>query len=52
LATLRASSALSRSGWVKDLTQSTDDGMYLIASLILLGGFLVIAFVPERLVNR
>ena len=33
-------------GWVKDLTQSTDNGMYLIASLILLGGFLVIAFVP------
>src|SRR5580704_17266829 len=28
-------------GWVKDLTQSTDNGMYLIASLILLGGFMV-----------
>ena len=39
-------------GWIKDLTQSTDNGMYLIASLILLGGFLVIAFVPARLVNR
>ena len=39
-------------GWIKDLTQSTDTGMYLIASLILLGGFLVIAFVPARLANR
>ncbi|MGO9237274.1 MAG: MFS transporter [Methylocella sp.] len=39
-------------GWIKDLTQSTDNGMYLIASIILLGGFLVIAFVPARLVNR
>jgi hypothetical protein len=39
-------------GWVKDLTQSIDNGMYLIASLILLGGFPVIAFVPARLVNR
>ena len=39
-------------GWIKDLTQSTDNGMYLIASLILLGGSLVIAFVPARLVNR
>ena len=39
-------------GWIKDLTQSTDNGMYLTASLILLGGFLMIAFVPARLVNR
>jgi MFS family permease len=39
-------------GWIKDLTQSTDNDMYLIASLILLGGFLVIAFVPARLVNH
>jgi len=39
-------------GWIKDRTQSTDNGMYLIASLILLGGFLVIAFVPARLVSR
>lgn len=39
-------------GWIKDLTHSTDSGMYLIASLVLLGGFLVIAFVPARLVNR
>ena len=29
-----------------------DIGMYLIASLILLGGFLIIAFVPARLANR
>jgi D-galactonate transporter len=39
-------------GWIKDLTKSTDNGMYLIASLILLGSFMVIAFVPARLVNR
>jgi nitrate/nitrite transporter NarK len=39
-------------GWIKDLTQRTDNGMYLIASLIFLGGILVIAFVPARLVNR
>jgi nitrate/nitrite transporter NarK len=39
-------------GWIKDLTQSTDTGMYLIASLILLGGFLMIVFVPARLANR
>jgi D-galactonate transporter len=39
-------------GWIKDLTQSTDIGMYLIASLILLGGFLIIAFVPAHRVNR
>ncbi len=39
-------------GWIKELTKSTDSGMYLIASMLFLGGFLVIAFLPARLVNR
>ncbi len=39
-------------GWIRDLTQSADYGMYLIASFIFMGGFLVIAFVPAQLVNR
>lgn len=39
-------------GWIKELTKSTDRGMYLIASMLFLGGFLVIAFLPARLVNR
>jgi D-galactonate transporter len=39
-------------GWIKDLTQSTDVGMYLIASIVLLGGILVLVFAPARLVNH
>jgi D-galactonate transporter len=38
-------------GWLKDLTHSTDAGMYLLAGVLVLGGLLTLA-VPARLVNR
>jgi len=38
-------------GWLKDATQSTDAGMYLLAASLLAGGLLTLA-VPARLVNR
>ena len=38
-------------GWLKDLTHSTDAGMYLLAAVLVLGGLLTLA-VPARLVNR
>lgn len=38
-------------GWLKDLTHSTDAGMYLLAGVLVCGGLLTLA-VPARLVNR
>jgi len=38
-------------GWLKDLTQSTDIGMYLLSG-ILVAGAAVVLNVPARLVNR
>jgi D-galactonate transporter len=38
-------------GWLKDLTQSTNDGMFLLAASLVLGGVLTLAM-PARLVNK
>ena len=38
-------------GWIKDLTQSTNIGMYVLASICVLGAALALS-VPARLVNR
>jgi D-galactonate transporter len=38
-------------GWVKDLTQSTDIGLYILTGVLVLGAILVL-FTPARLVNR
>ena len=37
-------------GWLKDATQSTNTGMYVLAASLLLGGLLTLA-VPAKLVN-
>jgi nitrate/nitrite transporter NarK len=38
-------------GWVKDLTQSTDMGLYILTGVLVLGAILVL-LAPARLVNR
>lgn len=38
-------------GWLKDLTQSTNAGMYLLAASMVLGALLTLS-VPPRLVNK
>ena len=38
-------------GWLKDLTQSTNYGMFLLAASLVLGGVLTLAM-PARLVNK
>ena len=38
-------------GWLKDLTQSTNAGMYLLAASMVLGALLTLS-VPARLVNK
>ncbi|MGH8808483.1 MAG: MFS transporter, partial [Noviherbaspirillum sp.] len=38
-------------GWIKDLTHSTDIGMYMLAG-VLVAGSLAVLSVPARLVNR
>ncbi|TCT10309.1 MFS transporter [Paralcaligenes ureilyticus] len=38
-------------GWLKDLTQSTNSGMFVLAACLLLGGLLTLT-VPARLVNK
>ncbi|RJG03623.1 MFS transporter [Noviherbaspirillum sedimenti] len=38
-------------GWLKDLTQSTNIGMYVLAG-VLVAGSLVVLSIPARLVNR
>jgi D-galactonate transporter len=39
-------------GWIKDVTQSTDNGMYMLAAVLVLGALLVAFGVPARLVNK
>jgi nitrate/nitrite transporter NarK len=38
-------------GWLKDATQSTNSGMYVLAASLFLGGILTLA-VPAKLVNK
>jgi len=38
-------------GWLKDATQSTNAGMYVLAASLLLGGLLTLAM-PARMVNK
>ena len=38
-------------GWIKELTQSTDMGLYILSGILVLGVLLVLA-TPARLVNR
>ncbi|SEI83104.1 MFS transporter [Paraburkholderia diazotrophica] len=38
-------------GWLKQLTSTTDSGMYMLAAFMILGGLLAIS-VPARLVNK
>lgn len=38
-------------GWLKDLTQSTDAGMYMLAASLVIGAVLTLS-VPARLVNK
>ncbi|MBB3008549.1 MFS transporter [Cupriavidus alkaliphilus] len=38
-------------GWLKDLTRSTDSGMYLLAACLVVGAALTLS-VPKRLVSR
>ncbi|EHP37652.1 major facilitator superfamily transporter [Cupriavidus basilensis OR16] len=38
-------------GWLKDLTQSTDSGMYLLAACLMAGAALTLS-VPARMVNK
>jgi MFS family permease len=39
-------------GFIKDLTQSTNQGMYALAAFMLVSALLVITAIPARLVNR
>ncbi|MCQ9372176.1 MFS transporter, partial [Corynebacterium sp. 35RC1] len=38
-------------GWLKDATQSTDSGMYMLATSMVLGAILTLS-VPARMVNK
>jgi nitrate/nitrite transporter NarK len=38
-------------GWLKDLTHSTDSGMYLLAACLVVGAALTLS-VPKRLVSQ
>jgi D-galactonate transporter len=39
-------------GWIKDLTQSTDNGMYMLAAVLFAGALLIGVGVPAKAVNR
>jgi len=39
-------------GWLKDLTHSTQAGMYAVSSVLVAGAAIILVFVPARLVNR
>jgi nitrate/nitrite transporter NarK len=39
-------------GYIKELTQSTNPAMYLLAGFLILGSLLILAFLPARVVNR
>ena len=38
-------------GWLKDLTHSTDTGMYMLAGSLIVGALLTLA-VPKEMVNK
>jgi nitrate/nitrite transporter NarK len=38
-------------GWLKQVTQSTDSGMYLLAVVLLIGAAITLT-IPSKLVNR
>jgi MFS-type transporter involved in bile tolerance (Atg22 family) len=38
-------------GWLKQITQSTDSGMYLLACVLLTGAAITLT-IPGKLVNR
>jgi D-galactonate transporter len=39
-------------GWLKDLTHSTQAGMYAVSSVLVTGALIILLFVPAKLVNR
>ncbi len=39
-------------GWLKDMTGSTDSGLYLLAASLVMSGVLVITTMPAKLVNK
>jgi D-galactonate transporter len=39
-------------GWLKDVTQSTATGLYVLSGGLILGGLLVVVFIPARLFKR
>jgi D-galactonate transporter len=39
-------------GWLKDLTHSTQAGMYAVSGVLVAGAVIILVFVPARLVNR
>jgi nitrate/nitrite transporter NarK len=39
-------------GWLKDLTNSTQAGMYAVSGVLAVGAVIILLFVPARLVNR
>jgi D-galactonate transporter len=39
-------------GWLKDLTHSTQAGMFAVSGVLVAGALIILAFVPARLVNR
>jgi D-galactonate transporter len=39
-------------GWLKDLTHSTQAGMYAVSAVLVTGAAIILLFVPARLVNR
>jgi nitrate/nitrite transporter NarK len=38
-------------GWLKDLTQSTEAGMYAVSAVLVIGAAVIVS-IPARLVNR
>jgi nitrate/nitrite transporter NarK len=39
-------------GWLKDLTHSTQAGMFAVSGVLVAGAVIILVFVPARLVNR
>ena len=39
-------------GWLKDLTQNTQAGMFAVSAVLVAGAVIILVFVPARLVNR
>jgi MFS-type transporter involved in bile tolerance (Atg22 family) len=38
-------------GWLKQITESTDSGMYMLAGVLVVGAVITLT-VPSKLVNR